>query len=183
MSITDPRIAILPGNVIGKLSEFVTLNLCPKTLAAGKSCFMTVTFIAGPFYGQQNAALSIVDSAAGSPQTVPLTANVINPQARLSASGLSFGNVKVGSSSAKSFTLTNTGGTALSIMSMTVGGADPGDFPAVSSTCGLSLAAGRSCSIGVTFQPTAKSTRRGTLVITDNAKNSPQTVSLTGTGR
>ena len=44
------------------------------------------------------------------------------------------------------------------------------------------MAAGTSCSINVTFIPTASGTRTGTLSVTDNADASPQTVSLTGTG-
>jgi hypothetical protein len=47
MTIGDPLIAIVSG---GNSKEFVTVNLCPKSLSAGKSCSMTVTFIAGPFY-------------------------------------------------------------------------------------------------------------------------------------
>ena len=43
---------------------------------------MTITFIAGPFYTPQTATLTVTDSSPGSPQTVPLTATVINPRVR-----------------------------------------------------------------------------------------------------
>jgi hypothetical protein len=36
--------------------------------------------------------------------------------------------------------------------------------------------------IGVTFSPTVKGAATGTLAFTDNAENSPQTVTLKGTG-
>ncbi|HEX4038453.1 MAG TPA: choice-of-anchor D domain-containing protein [Acidobacteriaceae bacterium] len=179
MTLSDPLIAILPG-VNGNLSEFVTLNLCPKTLAAGKSCSMTVTFIAGPFYNPQSATLTVKTTTSGS-VTVPFTATVINPQARLSASSLSFGTVKTNSSSAKSLTLTNAGTTPLSINNVALTG-DTTDFSVSSNTCSSSLAVGKSCTIGVTFKPTAKTTDAANLVITDNAKNSPQTVTLSGKG-
>jgi hypothetical protein len=39
-----------------------------------------------------------------------------------------------------------------------------------------------SCSVMVTFTPTATGTLTGTLTVTDAATNSPQTVNLTGTG-
>jgi Cep192 domain 4 len=45
------------------------------------------------------------------------------------------------------------------------------------------LAAGSRCTISVRFSPTATGTRTGTLEIADNANGSPQTVTLTGTGR
>ena len=55
-----------------------------------------------------------------------------------------------------------------------------GDF-SQTSTCS-SVAAGSSCTVSVTFVPTASGTRTGTLTVTSNASNSPVTVSLTGSG-
>jgi len=49
-------------------------------------------------------------------------------------------------------------------------------------TCGASIAANASCTVSVTFTPTASGTQTGSLTITSNATNSPSTVSLTGTG-
>ncbi len=74
-------------------------------------------------------------------------------------------------------TLTNTGPLILTISSI----AASGDF-LQENNCHTSVAAGASCSIDVSFEPTVKGTRTGTLTITGNAANSPQTVALTGTG-
>lgn len=178
LSISDPRIAIVKG---GNSSEFITLNLCPRSLAAGKSCIMTVTFIAGPFYTPQTATLTINDSSPGSPQSVPLTATVINPRVGLSASSLNFGTHKVGTSTATTLKITNVGATDLSITNVTIKGADPLDFSAPN-TCPATLSAGNSCTLQVTFTPKATHARSATLVITDSAQNSPQSVSLSGTG-
>lgn len=178
LSITGPRIAIVGG---GDSKEFITLNLCPRSLPAGRSCLMTVTFIAGPFYTPQTAVLTINDSSPDSPQTVPLTATVINPRVGLSASGLNFGTHKVGTSTTAPLTITNIGATDLSITSISVTGADPLDFTAPN-TCPATLTAGNSCTLMVTFTPQAKRGRSAVLVITDNARNSPQGVSLSGTG-
>ena len=49
--------------------------------------------------------------------------------------------------------------------------------------CPASLAAGASCSISVTFTPSAAAKQTGTLTITDNAIGGTQTVSLSGTGK
>ena len=56
-----------------------------------------------------------------------------------------------------------------------------GDF-SQTHTCGPSVAVGASCTLSVTFKPTATGTRTGTLTITDNSIPPTQTVSLTGTG-
>jgi sugar lactone lactonase YvrE len=179
MTISTPFFSILSG---GTLSEFVAVNLCPSSLPAGKSCTIEVSFIAGPCYSPQTATLSIVDNAYSSPQKVVLSATVINPQAWLSATSLSFGTVKVSkSSAAQAVTLKNTGATTLTISTIALAGADPGDFPETNN-CPASLAPTASCTINVTFTPTAKGSRSGKVVITDNAWNSPQSISLSGTG-
>lgn len=181
MTISDPRIAIVPG-VNGNLSEFITVNLCPKSLAVGKSCTMTVTFIAGPFYNTQKATLSIVDNAPGSPQTVALSATVINPVPQFSATSLNFGTEKVGkATAAKTITVTSVGGTALSITKVAVAGTDPGDY-SETNNCITTLNPKASCTISVIFKPTKTGSRPATLVITDNAFNSSQSLLLSGTG-
>src|SRR5439155_1162599 len=129
--------------------------------------------------GTRIGALSITDNASGSPQSVSLT-GVGNPPAAgsLSPSSLSFGSQTVGTTSAaQAVALTNTGGTALSLSSLTANG----DF-AQTNNCGSTVAAGASCAINVTFTPAAAGSRSGTLSMTDNAGGSPQSVSLTGTG-
>jgi hypothetical protein len=55
-------------------------------------------------------------------------------------------------------------------------------FAVSASTCGTTLASNSSCTISVTFTPTVTGTVTGTLTIRDSANNSPQIVSLTGTG-
>src|SRR5438034_6193268 len=101
------------------------------------------------------------------------------PTASLSPTSLTFRSQAVGTSSAAQFiTLTNSGNATL-----TFSASFTGDFGfAGLGTCGSSVAAGVSCTISVKFTPTATGTRTGTLTLTDNAPNSPQTVSLTGTG-
>ena len=99
-------------------------------------------------------------------------------RASLSTDSLSFGSVAVGSvSSGQTVTLSNSSSTALSVSGITTSG----DY-AQTNTCGTSVAARGSCTISVTFKPTATGRRRGTLTVNDNARNSPQTASLSGTG-
>jgi hypothetical protein len=179
MTITDTFLSILSG---GNSKEFVAVNLCPKSLAAGKSCTISVIFVAGPYYTPQTATLKVMDNAPGSPQTVALIATVINPKASLSSYSLNFGKQAVRTrSAAKRVTLTNTGTTPLVLSTLTVSR----DFALASgTTCvkGGTLAANASCTINVTFGPTARGLRSGSVVITDNAQNSPQNISLSGTG-
>jgi sugar lactone lactonase YvrE len=77
VTINQPVLSIVKG---GNSNEFVAVNLCPTPLAAGKSCTITIAFVAGPYYTPQTATLEIMDNAPGSPQAVTLTATVLIPQ-------------------------------------------------------------------------------------------------------
>jgi hypothetical protein len=164
--------------------DYIPLSLCPSTLAAGKGCPIVITFTADGDNYSPTGFLNVFDSAYNSPQTVALSATVINPRASLSTYSLSFGKQTVNTTSAAmTVTLTNTGtGTVpLALSTLTISG----DFAFASgTTCanGVALAPTASCTISVTFTPTAKGSRSGKVVITDNALLSPQVISLSGTG-
>jgi len=97
---------------------------------------------------------------------------------QLSPGSLTFGSQLVGTSSASQpVTLTNPGAATLTISSI----AASGDFSQINN-CGSSQAGGAHCTLNVTFKPAGTGTRNGTLTVTDNASNSPQSTSLTGTG-
>jgi hypothetical protein len=95
---------------------------------------------------------------------------------------LALGKVTVGSTSkAKKVVLTNTGASALTINRIYIAGANAGDF-AETNTCGAGIAAGGTCTVSVTFTPTAIGLRKAVLGISDSDASSPQAVPLTGTG-
>lgn len=101
------------------------------------------------------------------------------PAVTLSTTKLSFPKTVIGAtSSPKSVKLTNTGTATLNISSITASG----DFAISNNTCGATVSVGASCSVSVTFTPTTKGTRNGTLTFADDASGSPQTVALVGTG-
>ena len=80
-------------------------------------------------------------------------------------------------SSAQSITVTNTGNAAAAVSGVSATGVF-----AETNNCGSSIAAGASCTVNVTFQPTASGSNTGTLTIASNASNNPTTVALSGTG-
>ena len=151
---------------------------CGSSLAVGASCTISVTF-KPTTTGARSAAVKVTDSAAGSPQQVPLSGT--GTTAELSTSSLNFGTVTVGSTAVNTVTLKNAGTAAITISSITIAGADPGDF-GESNGCGSSLAASASCTISVTFKPTKTGARSAILKLTDSAAGSPQQVTLSGTG-
>ena len=84
-------------------------------------------------------------------------------------------------STAMQVTVKNSGTAPLAISSVTAGGSNPGDF-ATTNACTGSLAMNATCTISVTFTPTATGSRSETLSIADNASGSPQVIDVSGTG-
>jgi len=147
-------------------------------LAAKLSCIVSVTFTPTAL-GARTGTLTVSDDASNSPQTAQLSGTGSAP-VTLSPVGLTFASQGIGTTTGKSVTLKNMQTVPLTILGVSASG----DF-AQTSICPLSpstLGAGASCSISVTFTPTAQGTRTGTLTITDRAATSPQTASLTGNG-
>jgi len=101
-------------------------------------------------------------------------------QVTLTPATAKFAATKVGShSSAKAFTLDNHQSVELKNISIST----TGEFSVTSTTCGATLTSSASCTIDVEFIPTGVGTTTGTLQVTDSAGNSPQTSTLTGTGK
>jgi hypothetical protein len=100
------------------------------------------------------------------------------PAVTLSPASLAFGNQTVGASVAKPITLTNSGSAALGITSIAASGSG---FTSAHN-CAATLAAAASCTINVTFTPTAAVASTGAVTITSAATGSPHTVGLSGTG-
>lgn len=160
--------------------DFTVVNGCGNSLNGHATCTLQVAFVPKSI-GPQTGVLTLSDQYRS--QTVALSGTGIAP-AGVSLSPfttMSFGSVGVGVvSAAQTVTLTNNGSLALAIQAITL----TGDFAISngSNTCGATLAVGSACTFQVAFAPTAGGVRQGSVSVTDNATNSPQTVALTGTG-
>jgi hypothetical protein len=101
------------------------------------------------------------------------------PTVLISPTSLSFGQVALGNYSQLYLTIQNTGWGNLLVSGYSASKDFSWDDP--EGACAY-ITQGGYCTLTVTFQPSATGTRNGTLMITDNASNSPQTVPLTGIG-
>ena len=95
---------------------------------------------------------------------------------------LDFGALGIGSTSiARPVTMSNAGTAAVSVSSVSLGGADAADF-ILSNGCGTTFASGTSCSLTVSFAPTATGPRSAWMVIGNDSASSLLTVGLSGQG-
>lgn len=177
---SNPRNVVLQNTGTGPMqvssvttaAPFSETNTC-GSLAPGASCTISVTF-SPVAMGAASGTLTIVDDAGT--QTVNLSGTGSSPMS-FSPNNLEFSTTLVGTTSApSSITVTNRGSAVISLTSIVASAS----FAISSNTCGSSLAGGTNCSVGVSFSPTTSGQINGALTFTDNALNSPQTVSLTG---
>jgi hypothetical protein len=162
-------------------AAFSQTNTCGTGIAAGAQCTIAVTF-SPTTSGAQTGTVTISDSASNSPQSISLKGSGVQA-VTLTPATLAFGAVAVGTTSAaKTETVTNNQKVVLDITSIAISGADAGDFAQTGTTCGSTLAAGKKCTITLTFTPSTTGTRIASLQLTDSASTSPQTAKLGGTG-
>jgi subtilase family serine protease len=104
------------------------------------------------------------------------------PTAQLSSTSLTFASTAVNTAAAtQTVTLTNSGTAAMTIYGMSVTGTNASSFSRTS-TCESTVVVNGSCTISITFKPTAAGAMTAAVSLTDNAANSPQTITLSGTG-
>jgi acetyl esterase/lipase len=152
---------------------------CQPSLAIGASCTLSIAFTPTTA-GSRTGTLTFADNASNSPQTVSLTGIGLAAIVSLSSTALTFPNLPLGTpSSPQTITLSNTGNQTLSITGVSLSGPNSDDFR-VSQNCEGSVAAGASCTIGVTFTPAGNGLRTAVLTVTSNAFNYTQTVALWG---
>lgn len=105
------------------------------------------------------------------------------PAVRVSPANLTFGSQELGTSSMpQTLTVTNTGAINLTISTVTISGTNSSDFLETDTCTGATVTPNNNCTVSVTFTPGAVGARSGSITIADNASNSPQSISLSGTG-
>ena len=151
----------------------------PLTLAGSQSTTFKVAFVPQAA-GAVSGSVTITSDASNSPLTVGLSGTGVTPGFLTSnPTSLSFGTVTVGSNSSLLETVTNTGGTSVSISQIGVSGAG---FSLSGATTPVTLGAGQSTTFHVSFAPSSAGSASGSVTVTSDASNSPLSIALSGTG-
>ena len=171
-------VTISQANVTGagfSTSGFTT----PVTLNVGQVTALTIVF-APTAPGAASGSISIVSNAGNSPATIAVSGTGAQSQLIvLTPTPVNFGNVSIGSSSAQTITLQNSGNTAVTITQDSVSGSG---FTMTGLTIPLTLAAGQNTSFTAQFAPQAAGSATGSITIISNAVNPTITIPLSGTG-
>jgi hypothetical protein len=180
--------AVLSGMNSGDFA--ITSTNCPigpATFGPGANCSVNVSFTPTAT-GVRVATITVTDNTPESPHVVMLT-GVGQPVTQItsqSATNVGFGVANVGAAITNSFTLFNLGTGPVSLNAAVLGGSNQGDFSIASTTCpttAFGFTSGGSCTVNLSFTPTAPGVRTATVTVLDSSLQSPHIVQLTGTGQ
>jgi len=172
---------LISGISVGTV--FTQTNDCPASLIAGASCVITVTFTPAGNAGYNDTVI-VADNTVNGVDSVAVSGNGLAPAVSVSPLSVNFGNQVVGTTSAPQIVFV-TGLTSFlaSISSISISGPNAADFvltPDATHPCqGHPLI---TCFFYVQFAPQGLGTRTASVIITDTALDSPQTVSLSAVG-
>ena len=162
-------------------NQFTESHNCGAAVPAGASCAINVTFLPTST-GTKVASLNVVGGASAGTQSVPLSGTGVVPTFSVAPTALAFGSQpRSTSSAARTVTISNTAAVQLPITSITLNGANPGQY-SQTNTCVSPLAMGGSCTISVIFRPTSAGAKAANLNVTAGGGGGTQSVALTGTG-
>ncbi len=188
---------ILVGQVGLSTTVFTETDNCLSTTpgvgsipGGGGFCTMYVAFTPNSTTSVTDQ-ITLTDNAggvAGTEQTITLTGAGVTAatQVTIQPTSLSFSSQNVGTVSApQTVRITNTGTEILNITKIATSTTGTTSDFSETDNCGLTpyfdaLQPNQSCTVSVTFSPTASGTRSASLSISDTATGSPQAVALTG---
>lgn len=166
-------------------SAFSSQTNCLTSLAPSASCSTTVSFLSAGA-SEHRGLLLFSTNATSSPNEVSLLGSSLLAQGVLNAaSSPDFGSVPVGQTVTRTFTFSNPGNTAATGVVATLSG--NAALALSANTCGtagspVSVAAGGSCSITVSWAPTAGGALSGASLSVGGAfSGSPTSIALSGT--
>ena len=160
----NPPITVAPQQTVS-----LSVSLVPQT-AGSLSGTLTVT--ASASWGGHNTSHS-------NSFTVTLSGSGLTPGFLSAPSSMNLGSTTVGGSQTKALTLSNSGGSSLTISQASMSGSG---FSASGLTFPYTLPAGGSATLSITFAPSTTGTDNATLSLSSNASDPSVGVSLTGSG-
>jgi Abnormal spindle-like microcephaly-assoc'd, ASPM-SPD-2-Hydin len=150
----------------------------PTVLEAGSSLTFTVSY-KPKTEGNAAGRVYVTTSLDASPLSVEVKASAVKKEAELAASeaSLDFDDIAMGSRSAKELVLTNAGNANVAISKVVVSG----DEFSVSGGGAVTLNAGQTINLEVSFEPRSAGAKSGIVSVFSDAPESPLEIPLSGT--
>ena len=171
-------VTITQAPVTGAGFSMSGMNL-PVTLTPGQSATFNVTFAPQSGAGA-SGKVSIASNASNATLTIPFSGTGVTPGSlTASPASLGFGSIQVGNSQSLQQTVTNSGGSSVTITQAPVTGAG---FSMSGMNLPVTLTPGQSATFNVTFAPQSGASASGKVSVASNASNATLTIPFSGTG-
>lgn len=169
----------------GSADYLLAASTCTTPVAPGATCTVSVTF-RPTVAGSRTASLTLPHNATGGQTVVSLTGVGSGSTFVISPTTVKFGTVNRGTTKTQSVTVKNSGTVGFRVTAAGITGAQAAFFRVTGGTCvGTTLAAGKTCSVTLSFSPTAAIAYTASVVVTGDSTSLPATASaeLQGTGK
>jgi hypothetical protein len=179
--LPDHQVTVSPGSVVGTSDANGAFKIQASPYSS-PTCKVTVSD------GSTSASATLngctPSSTTSTTSTSTTSTSMAAPAVTLQPSSLTFPSEPTGQASPpQTVSVANTGTASLFVNGLSHTGTAATDFTVTQDMCsGVTVAAGASCTLTITFTPTADGARTASLGVTDNAPASPQVIGLTGTG-
>ncbi len=151
----------------------------PLTLSPSQTVSFSATY-SPTTPGSSSGSLTVVSNASNSSVGASLSGTAVTSGSlAANPSNVAFGNVQVGSTASQFESLTNTGGSTVTISQVNVTGAG---FSINNLTLPVTLNANQSVTFTTVFSPANSGSASGSLTIVSDSSDSNLTISLSGTG-
>jgi hypothetical protein len=157
-------------------------NCSGQPVAGAGTCTVQVTF-SPTSTGAKSGTLNIASDAPNNTNlTATLTGTGTQANISIDPTSKSYGAINVGSTSAQTFTVTNSGTASLLIGTVAISGTNAAEFVKGTDTCnGQTVAASGTCTIQITFTPSSAGSKSATLTVPSDDPDTPGlAVALTG---
>ena len=183
LTLTNAGDLSLTAIAVSVSGAFQTSNNCGTQLTGRAACTISVIF-APTQLGSQAGTLTVSDALRT--QTVTLSGTGLAPPAlSVNPASLSFSTQQPGvASTPQTLTISNTGGAPMANVGFQLAGLAAASYSIGATTCGASLNAGASCTVGVIFTPSATGAVAATLTVSSSTLGvTAVAVPLNGTGQ
>lgn len=165
---------------------FTVSNGCTGvTLSVNQTCTVNVTFTPTSA-NSVSSLLNVAHTGEGGNLGLSLTGTALpakEGKLTISPIPVNLGSVPIFSTQTAILTIASTGTKAVNITGLSISGADASEFTLNNAgNCMKSLAPNASCTVTVSFRPTAAGPRNAQINITSDAAQTVAPVALTGTG-
>ena len=152
----------------------------PRVLAPGETVACTLVFTPTTT-GYVAGSASITSTASNGTLTLTMSGSGVaaTPALTVTPTSLVFGNEPVGNTQTQVVTLKNSGNSSVKVSSIGVSAADIQTGGGVN---GATIAPGQTATLSVSFSPKKAETVSGSVIIASNARSSPTTIRVSGTG-